>query len=870
MKIRLAVLVLCGLLGSLPVRAAAQLQRFASVEEALMASGILAGRSGPASVNWIEGGERFSYTTVNPTTRQGEIRRYDPATLGDELLFEARELTVPGTGRQLAYRSFQWARDARHLVFEVDFRPIYRNSGVADFYVFSLEDRSVRLAADDARSAELSPDGGMLGYERGGDVFVYDLNAEEERRLTTTGSDSIFNGVFDWVYEEEFGMPQAWRWSPDSRRIAFWETDERGVPLIQLTSYEGQYPEWLEIAYPKVGERNPRVRIGVADVRTGDVRFLDTGEPGDVYIPRVYWTSAPDTLAVVTLNRPQNHLKVFLFDVNTGARALLFEERSEAWIDVYDFFSGILDFLTFPEGIREFYWISDRDGQQHLYRYDYTGRLLNQVTQGAWSVTRVEGIDPESRTVFYTSTEPSPLERHLYEIAFDGSGKRRLTQIRGTHAVDMSPNGKYYLDRWSNLEQPRQVELWSTEGRRLATLEDNAATRRWLETRSYATPELFRFTTSDGVELDGSMIKPVDFDPGRRYPVLLSIYGGPGSQQVYDQFENDGWYQYLAQQGYIVVGLNNRGSGNYGRDFMEVVYRRLGEWESRDFAETARYLATMPYVDAERIGIQGTSYGGYMAIYTLLRYPNLFRLGIANSPITDWRLYDTIYTERYMGLLEDNDAGYEASSTLPLADRLEDPLLLVHSALDENVHPQHTMQFLTALAVAGKDAEFRFYPPGAHGAAFDRASYITMNEVYTNALCEHLAPSCTPENLNRYEGSRASGAKASGLGPGRRSGVARHHLFSENLGLLARGAEITFQSSLCDEAGRPLLVALLSGAVLSGFGSGGVPKRPTGADCKSAGLCLRRFESFPHHSGRAAKPWGSDAVGRVCGSSSVG
>jgi dipeptidyl-peptidase-4 len=313
----------------------------------------------------------------------------------------------------------------------------------------------------------------------------------------------------------------------------------------------------------------------------------------------------------------------------------------------------------------------------------------------------------------------------------------------------MSPNGKYYLDTWSSLQQPKQVELWSTDGRKLATLEDNAATSQWLETHAYSTPELFRFTTTDGVQLDGSMIKPVDFDPNRRYPVLISIYGGPGSQQVYDQFENDGWYQYLAQQGYIVIGLNNRGSGNYGRDFMEVVHKKLGEWESHDFAEAARYLATLPYVDGERIGIQGTSYGGYMAIYSLLRYPDVFRMGIANSPITDWRLYDTIYTERYMGLLAENEAGYDGSSAMPMADRLAGHLLLIHSAMDENVHAQHTFQLLTALTQAGKDADFRFYPPGEHGAAFDRASFITMNEVYTNALCEHLAASCSPADLNR-------------------------------------------------------------------------------------------------------------------------
>ena len=746
-----SMLALYALTAALAVPAAAQQparQRLGSVEEALVVSGLLAGRPGPASVNWVDGGERFSYTTLNPATRQEEIRRYDPATLRDEPLFQARDLTLPGTSQPLVYESFQWARDSRHLAFQVDFRPIYRNSGVADFYVFSLADRALRLAADDARTAELAPDGTLFGYERGGDLFVYDLDGQHERRLTTGGSDTIFSGVFDWVYEEEFGQTQAWRWSPDSRRIAFWETDERGVPFVQLTDYEGWHPEWVRVAYPKVGDDNPKVRIGVADVRSGETRWLDTGEQEDFYIPRIYWTAAGDTLAVMTLNRTQNHLKVFLFDVNTGDRRLVLEETSEAWVDVFDFFAGILDFMYFPEGVREFFWISDRDGWRHVYRYDYEGRLLNQVTRGEWVVTRVEGIDPEARTVFYTSTEASPLERHLYAIGFDGTAERRLTEARGTHSIDMSPGGEYYIDSWSNAQQPRQVELWSTAGRKVATLEGNAATIRWLQDHLYSPVELFRFTTSDGVQLDGSMIKPPDFDAAHRHPVLISIYGGPGSQQVYDAFESDGWHQYLAQQGYLVVGLNNRGSGNYGRDFMEVVYLRLGEWESHDFAEVARYLATLPYVDSDRIGIQGTSYGGYMSIYTMLRYPNLFALGIANSPVTDWRLYNTIYTERYMGLLDANEAGYVGSSAIPLADRLQGHLLVIHSAMDENVHPQNTMQLLTALAAAGKDAELRFYPPGGHGAAFDRNSYVTMTEVYTNALCEHLASSCVPANLN--------------------------------------------------------------------------------------------------------------------------
>lgn len=724
-------------------------QRIESVPDALVLSSRLAGGAGPASVNWIDGGRRFSYTIR--TAAEHEVRVHDPAALTDQLLFDPRRLTLAGEPEPLRYRSFQFGRDSRNLLFQTNFRPIYRHSGIADFYLYSLEEEALRLVARDARTAELSPGGGLVGIERAGNLFVSDAATGEERQLTHVDGDTIFNGVLSWVYEEEFGFAQAWRWSPDDRRIAYWQTNESGVPVTQLTDFEDQHPDWFTLAFPKVGDRNPSVRIGVVDVSSGETCWMDTGLEDEHYVPRIYWTSDPDLLAIVTLNRAQNHLRLFLFDVRNGQGRQVMEERSDTWIDVFDFFAGIDDFFHFPAGLREFFWLSDRDGWPHLYRYDYEGRLLNQVTTGEWAVTRVEGVNPVTRTVYYTSTEVSPLERHLYGIGFDGGGKARLTRERGNHQVDMSPDGRYFIDRWSNTDTPRQVELWTTDegGRKLATLEANDGVRRLLRTMAYSPAELFRFTTSDGVELDGSIIRPPDFDPSRRYPVLLSIYGGPGSQQVYDAFASNGWHQYLAQRGYLIVGLNNRGSGNYGRDFMKMVHGELSRWEALDFAEVGRWLARQPWADGERMAILGTSYGGYMAIMTQLRHPGVFALAIANSPVTDWRLYDTIYTERYMGLLPENEAGYDAASALPLADRLQDPLLLIHSGMDENVHPQHTMQLLTALARNGKDAELRFYPPGAHGAAFDFPSRVIMTEVYTNVLCRHVPADCEPVNLNR-------------------------------------------------------------------------------------------------------------------------
>jgi dipeptidyl-peptidase-4 len=705
-----------------------------NLNEWVAVSRALGGRAGPQNITWIEGGRRFSFTQRSDSGGD-QIRAMDPATLKDTLLFATRGVTFPDTTEPFAYQSFQFAHDSKHLVFQTHFKPIYRRSGTADFYVYNLADHSMQLAARGARTAELSPDGATLGYERGGDLFVYDMVQHRETRLTSDATELVYNGHFDWMYEEEFGINQGWNWSPDSRYIAYWQVDESAEPVIQISDYSGAHPTWEKIRIPQPGDSITKVRIGVIAVGSGQRVWLDTGESGDFYIPRIYWTSQPDTLAVITLNRPQNVMKLFFFDVKTGGRRLVYSETSSTWIDVYDFYAGIPDMMSFPEGLREFFWISDRDGWQHVYRYDYAGRLLNQVTHGQWSVTRIEGIDPKARTLYYSSTEVSPLQRQLYAIRFDGTDERRLTQATGTHGIGMSPDTRYYIDRWSAVHQPRQVELWATGSRMLQKMEDNAAVSRWLETHVYSPAEIFSFTASDGQRLDGQMFKPVDFDSTRRYPVIFAIYGGPGSQQVYDAFNSSGLNQWYAEEGYIVVGLNNRGSNNYGSAFEKVGFHHLGRWEAHDFAEAARYLSRLPYVDSTHIAIIGTSYGGYSTLYTMAMYPGIFSVGIANSPGTSWRLYDAIYTERYMGVLGDNPGGYDSSAVMPFADSLKNHhLLVIHSMMDDNVHPQNTMQLLTALTNAGADADLRIYPPGRHGAAYNFPSFLLIQQVMDEFL----------------------------------------------------------------------------------------------------------------------------------------
>ena len=713
-------------------------QRFASMEEALQAGGILNGRQGPRNVNWIEGGKRYSYIDRDQRTGQPVIRAYDPATGRDTLLFTSAGLTFPGTNDPFAYDSFEWAQDSRHLVFQSNFQPIFRRSGISDFYIYSLADRSMQLATKGARTGELSPNGAMLGFERGGDMYVTNLSTHQEKRLTRDSSEHVFNGHFDWVYEEEFGLAQAWKWSPDSRYIAYWQLNDSAEPEIQISDYSGLHQDWETLRIPQVGDSNATVRIGVVNVASGQNTWLDTGLKGEFYIPRIYWPSRADTIAVVTLNRPQNEMRLFFFDVKTGGRRQVMTETSKTWLDVYDFYAGVDDMLTFPSDSHEFFWLSDRDGFQHLYRYDYSGKLVNQVTHGKWSVTRVEGSDAKAQTIYYTSTEASPLQRQLYSIRFDGTGQRRITTAEGNHHIDMAPTATFFIDKYSSLRQPTQVEVWAAPGQKLRTLENNAAVTTWLQSHAYSTPEIFSFTTSDGARLDGSIVKPIPFDPNKRYPVIFDIYGGPGSQQVYNDFESSGYTQWLAQQGYIVVGLNNRGTNNYGSAFMKVVYKQLGKYEAMDFAEAARYLGKLSYVDPKRVAIVGTSYGGYSTVYTMEMYPELFPVGVANSAVGDWRLYDTIYTERYMGLLGDNLKGYVESAPIEQASKMRGNLLVIHSMMDDNVHPQNTMQLLTALTNAGRDAEVRIYPPGRHGAAYNGLSYRLIKQVTDNYLARYL------------------------------------------------------------------------------------------------------------------------------------
>ena len=379
---------------ALPFTLAAQTkQTYGNLQDALRAAGNLYGSPGPESVNWTNGGDKYSYTA------NSEIHSMDPQTLKEELVFNNKDLMYPGSNKPFSYESFQWSHDSKHLVFKSDFRPIYRNSGILDYYVYDLDSKQLKQAAKDARTAELSPDGAKVGMERKGNMFVYDFASGKEQQLTddSTSENGTFNGHYDWVYEEEFGQTQAWNWSPDNKYIAFWQFNERPVPDFQMTNFEGQHPDYIHISIPQVGDPNPAVKIGVVDVTSGKKVWLTPDETGDFYIPRIYWTSNPDVLAMMTLNRAQNHMKLYFFNVKTGEHHVVLEEQNTTWVAIFNFYTNVNDMVYFPEKSKEFFWVSDRSGYYHIYRYNYDGKLINQVTKGNWDMIKVSGINPETK-----------------------------------------------------------------------------------------------------------------------------------------------------------------------------------------------------------------------------------------------------------------------------------------------------------------------------------------------------------------------------------------------------------------------------------------------------------------------------------------
>ncbi|WP_289062005.1 S9 family peptidase [uncultured Alistipes sp.] len=658
----------------------------------------------------------FEQKTVSGVRSLSDGERYTTMSDGRVLCFSYRTGEPAGVlfdasaaEPRIEFTDYVLSADERRLLLTTDVEPIYRHSFTAEYWIYDRQDGSLRRLSQGGpqQQAQFSPDGSRVAFVRGGNLFVADPAAGSERQLTFDGRfNHIINGLPDWVYEEEFSFARAFAWSPDGRKIAYLRFDESRVKQYNMNRFAGGlYPENYTFKYPKAGEQNSVVELYCCDAADGSTVRMDTGEQTDQYIPRLFWTPTGQ-LGFYRLNRLQNHFEVLLCD-SSGASRVVYDERNDRYVERVD--GRTVTFL--PDGDR-FVVRSERDGFMHLYLYGVSEGLLGRITSGEWEVTELLGI--EGDRVYYLSTETSPLRRDLYTVRLDGRGKRRLTGGDGTYRIAPSRGFRYFISYFSNVRTPNRVTLHRSDGRLVRTLEDNAALRAKLDELQVPVKEFFRFATSEGVELNGYMVRPNGFDSSRRYPVLMTQYSGPGSQQAADRW-TIGWEDVLVQQGYIVACVDGRGTGFRGEEFKKCTYGELGKYETVDQIEAARYLASLPYVDPDRIGIYGWSYGGFMALNCILKGNDVFRAAIAVAPVTSWRFYDTIYTEIYNGLPQDNPSGYDDNSPIHFADRLKGKLLIAHGTGDDNVHIQNTYEMITRLVEYDKPFELYVYPDRNHG-----------------------------------------------------------------------------------------------------------------------------------------------------------
>ena len=696
-----------------------------------------------ASPQWVDGGRKFSYLETDTTTKQLDLYLYNVADGSRELLVKGSSLVWKRGGkpddssrtrRPMRISSYQWSADRQRILMTGSL-PARRLKTGGDFGIFSVADKSFRMLTDttaEQANIKFSPDGSKIGFVRANNLYVMDVETGMETQLTFDGSENIINGKFDWVYEEEFRIVDGWQWSPDGRHIAFWRLDQSAVPTFPLVRYSELQPHAAteSMRYPKAGDPNALVKVGVINVETMQTKWLDLGSNADIYIPRIQWTTKPEILSVQRLNRGQDTLDLMLANLRDGTFKTVTSEADTAWI-------GIQDSLTFLQKSDQFLWTSNRDGYMHMYLYNLDGSLARQITKGDWEVTRLVGVDEKRKTVYFIGTQASPLERHLYSIKLDGTGMRRLTKEAGTHSVNFSPDFLVYLDTHSSAKTPTNISLRTNEGARVAqVIENNLET---LKEYRWGDHQFFTFKTTDGEVLNGWMIKPPDFDATKRYPVLMYVYGGPGSQTVEDQWGGTRylWHQMFAQRGYIVVSVDNRGTGARGKTFMQITHRRLGVHEVGDQIEAAKYLASLPYVDASRIGIWGWSYGGYMTCMAITLGAEYFKTGVAVAPVTNWKFYDTIYTERYMDTPQRNPEGYKETSPVTHASKVKGNLLIVHGTTDDNVHWQNTIVFVNELITQNKQVQTMFYPGRNHGISGDNATRH-LYTMMTNYILEKL------------------------------------------------------------------------------------------------------------------------------------
>ena len=635
---------------------------------------------------------------------RGDIRRYQYTQQSEGVSL------LPESARHIEITDYQFSADEQQILIASGSAPIYRHSYTTTYYLVAngrLEQIMTEAVAP--RDATFSPDGRMIVYSDQNNLWVYDIAARKSRALTTDGAwNQVINGTTDWVYEEEFGKTVAYAFSPDSREVSFLRFDESRVAEFQMMRFDGKlYNEAYTFKYPKAGEANSVIELWTVNLTTGAKVKVDTGRETDQYIPRLGYT--PDgRLWYFRLNRRQNIFEMVVCEPS-GAQHVAYEERARQYVERVDDQT-----ITFLDKNRFIVRQESHTGYMHLYLYTVRGGLQGPITRGDWEVTELVGTD--GKRVWYLSTEGSPLQRALYSVRIDGKDKRLLTTEPGYYTIAPSAGMKYYISTHSSATTPNRVAIATGDGKVVRTLRESAALKAELQYSKRPVKEFFSFTTERGDVLNAYLIKPADFDPSKRYPVLLTQYSGPGSQSVADRWTMD-WEDALVEKGYIVACTDGRGTGYRGEQFKKVTYGRLGQLEVEDQISFANYLAKQSYIDSSRIGIYGWSYGGFMALGCALKGLGLFKMAIAVAPVTSWRFYDTIYTEIYNNLPQYNAAGYDENSPINFARMLDDKktrLLIIHGTADDNVHFQNTVEMTRALNRAGKQYDMMVYPDQNH------------------------------------------------------------------------------------------------------------------------------------------------------------
>jgi dipeptidyl-peptidase-4 len=652
----------------------------------------------------MNNGTQYTILNTERSPRSSSLDKYDYKTLEKVETIVASSEAIP------YFSSYTFSDDESKVLLATEVEPIFRRSRLGIYYIYDIASKElVKIAETKIQEPTLSPNGSKVAYVLDNNLYVMDLADRTTKQVTTDGNKgTIINGVTDWVYEEEFGFVRAFEWNSNGTKIAFLRFDETEVPHFSMDFYGTDlYPYQYEFKYPKAGEKNSIVTLHMYDVASESISNVDLND--SYYIPRIKWMHNPDHLSVQTLNRHQNTLKLYAVNAKDNSASILLEENDKAYVDIDDD-------LTFLDD-DSFIWTSEADGYNHLYLYGKDGKLKNQITEGPWEVTSYYGYDEKNDRIFYQSVENGSINRGVYSISTKGKRKKALSTEAGTNSAAFSSDFTYYINTYSSAMTPYRFTLHdASDGKLVKEIKDNSALLNKLD-RYEISPKEFSTINVNGYDLNMYMIKPANFDPNKKYPLFMFQYSGPGSQQVSNSWmgSNDYWHQLLASEGYVVACVDGRGTGLKGRDFKKLTQKELGKYEVEDQIAAAQQLSDLPYIDENRTGIWGWSYGGFMSTNCLLKGNDTFEMAIAVAPVTSWRFYDTIYTERYMQTPQENPTGYDDNSPFNYPELLKGDYLLVHGSGDDNVHVQNTMRMIEALVQANKQFDWAIYPDKNHG-----------------------------------------------------------------------------------------------------------------------------------------------------------